>query len=235
MNAARSDDPRMLLLETSSRVGWVAVTHGSEILGQRRLDESRRHARDLAPAVASLCAAQGWRVRDLDGVVVSIGPGSYTGLRVGLTSAKTLAYATGCVLLKVPTFRALVTQMPSEVGLVDLLADAQPPKLYVQRFIRRADGWSEGELRVVEVEEWLGAVSPDVWVTGPGLAVVEPRLPPEIRAIREGGAELRPESLLKVGLDRWRRGETDDPWTLEPLYLRPSNAEEKWPERQQAP
>src|SRR5262245_52282348 len=93
--------PRLLILETSGRLGQVAVAGGSALRERRRLDEARRHARDLAPAVADLLATQGWKARDLHAVIVSLGPGSYTGLRVGLMSAKTLAYATGCTLIGV--------------------------------------------------------------------------------------------------------------------------------------
>ena len=66
----------------------------------RRLDEARRNARDLAPAAAELLQKQGWKPIGLDAVLVSCGPGSYTGLRVGIMSAKTLAYATRCALIR---------------------------------------------------------------------------------------------------------------------------------------
>src|SRR6516225_5973122 len=88
--------PRLLALETSGRVGRVGLAEGPELILERTLDASRRHAQDLAPSVAKLLHLRGWRPCDLDGVVVSIGPGSYTGLRVGVISAKALAFATGC-------------------------------------------------------------------------------------------------------------------------------------------
>src|SRR5215471_12911522 len=106
-------DARLLLLETSGRVGQVALAEGGRLRGVRRLEETRRHARDLAPAVRELLAAQGWRVRDLHGVIVSRGPGSYTGLRVGIMSAKALAYATGCTLLAIDTFAVIAGQAPA--------------------------------------------------------------------------------------------------------------------------
>jgi tRNA threonylcarbamoyl adenosine modification protein YeaZ len=82
------DAPCLLILETSGRVASVALAEGGRLLGTRRLDEARRHARDLAPAVAGLLAGQGRRPRDVHAVLVGRGPGSYTGLRVGVMSAK---------------------------------------------------------------------------------------------------------------------------------------------------
>src|SRR5216684_2191388 len=115
------EEAMLLILETSGRVGQVALAQGSRLCGMRRLDEARRHARDLAPAVANLLAEQGSSPRDVQGVIVSRGPGSYTGLRVGIMSAKTFAYATGCALIAVETFAAIAQQAPDNVSVLDVL------------------------------------------------------------------------------------------------------------------
>lgn len=232
MNELRTDDPRLLMVDTSGRVGVVAVAWGDRILGERRLEETRRHARDLAPSVAELCRAAGWRVRELDGVIVSIGPGSYTGLRVGIISAKTLAYATGCVVLAIPTFRVIVEQSPAEARVVDVLADAQQGLLYAQRFHRHDEGWRDEELRIIKSTDWRATLSAEVWVSGPGLSVVEDELPPSQPRVSREDREARAATLLRLGRTRWQHGESDDLWKLEPLYLRPSNAEENWERRQ---
>src|SRR5438270_13709798 len=117
------EEPRIVILETSCQVGQVAVARGAKVLAVRRLDEARRHARDLVPALRDLLAEQGWRARELDAVVVSRGPGSYTGLRVGVMSAKTLTYATGCALLAIDTFAAIALQAPPDVRSVAVIAD----------------------------------------------------------------------------------------------------------------
>ncbi len=103
-------EPRLLVIDTSHRVGVVALAAGDRLLGERRLDEARRHARDLVPAIRDLLAEVHWKARELDAVFVSRGPGSYTGLRVGIMSAKTLAYASGCTLLGLETFAAIARQ-----------------------------------------------------------------------------------------------------------------------------
>src|SRR5258708_38760875 len=115
----------------------------------------RRHARDLAPTVADLLREEGWQASDLAGVVVSRGPGSYTGLRIGLMSAKTLAYSTRCALLGIDSFAAIAMQTPPECARVDVIADAQKDLIYAQPFIRVVERWEPaGELRVRPFVAW---------------------------------------------------------------------------------
>jgi tRNA threonylcarbamoyladenosine biosynthesis protein TsaB len=233
MPVASDDTPRLLILETSGRVAQVAVAEGAVLLAVRRLDEVRRHARDLAPTVAELLRERGWRPRDLHAVFVSRGPGSYTGLRVGIMSAKALAYATGCALLAIDTFAAIARQAPAEVIRLDVIADAQQEKVYVQRFERRpgADLVPASALVIVPLAPWLAGLDPSTRVSGPGLRVYRNRLPAEVQPVAEEAWEPQAESLLHLGLSRYRAGEKDDVWSVEPLYLRPSAAEEKWRDR----
>jgi tRNA threonylcarbamoyladenosine biosynthesis protein TsaB len=228
-----TSEPRLLILETSGRVGQVALAEGAAVRQVRRLDEARRHARDLVPAIADLLTAQRWRPKEVQAVIVSRGPGSYTGLRVGIMSAKTFAYLTGCTLLAIDTFAAIVRQAPAEATHVDVLADAQQEKVYVQSFARRAmDLWAPASpLRIESWADWLAQRHADAWVTGPGLWAYASRLPKEIPTVQAAAWDPQPESLLSIGLARYQAGERDDPWTLEPLYLRPSSAEEKWQQR----
>jgi tRNA threonylcarbamoyladenosine biosynthesis protein TsaB len=167
-------------------------------------------------------------------VIVSRGPGSYTGLRVGIMSAKAFAYATGCVFLAVDTFSAIARQVSAEVLRLDVLADAQQDKVYVQPFIRTAPAaamTAADPLVIRPFADWLAERAPDAWVTGPGLRGNEGRLPAVARAVDPARWDPAPESLLEIGLERYRRGERDDLWAAEPLYLRPSAAEEQWRQR----
>jgi tRNA threonylcarbamoyladenosine biosynthesis protein TsaB len=227
-------EPRMLILETSGRIGQVAVAEGQHLRGVRRLEETRRHARDLVPAVKDLLAGLGWRPRDLQGVIVSRGPGSYTGLRVSIMSAKALAYATGCAVLAIETFTAIAQQVPPEILRLDVLADAQQDKVYVQSFGRISSAQALAALSPLAIQpfaEWLAGREASAWVTGPGLRGKEQRIAGDRRVVEADRWEPRPESLLHLGLARFVKGGRDDYWSLEPLYLRPSSAEEKWPQR----
>jgi tRNA threonylcarbamoyladenosine biosynthesis protein TsaB len=219
---------RLLILETSGRVGQVALADGETLRGVRRLDEARRHARDLAPAVHELLAEAHWTAKELDAVFVSRGPGSYTGLRVGIMSAKALAYATRRALLAIDTFAAIAHQAPAEAIRIDVLADAQQERVYVQRFARSEHGLrAESALAIHPLNEWLQSMDESVWLTGPGVRVYEARLGGR-RLVAADLWDPRPQSLLHLGLDRLRNGERDDMWQVEPLYLRPSAAEQQW-------
>lgn len=220
--------PRLLILETSGRRGLVAVADGGVVREARRLDEARRNARDLAPAVAELLRGQGWKATDLDAVLVSRGPGSYTGLRVGIMSAKTLAYATRCALVGIDTFAAIAHQAPPECDRLNVLSDAQQDKVYAQSFARRGTSWQPGELSIRPFSDWLSGRDPLAWATGPGLAKWRDKLPADVRCVDQDAWEPSAESLLAVGLARYQAGERDDPFALEPLYLRASSAEEQW-------
>ena len=222
-------DPRFLIIETSHRRGLVALAYGNRVVGQRVLEEARRHCRELVPSVKELLDEHGWNMNNLTGVIASRGPGSYTGLRVGLMSAKTLAYATGRALLAVDTFAAIALQGPPQAATVDVIADAQQEKAYVQRFHRESNAWvAAAPLAIRPFLEWRETLSPSNWVSGPGLEIFAARLPAEIQRVAPGNWTPKSESLLKLGLERWRRGDVDDVFTVEPLYLRVSAAEEKW-------
>ena len=221
----------MLLLETSHQPGHVGLALGDQLQARRQLASGRHNARDLAPAMAALLGELGWAARDLDAVAVGRGPGSYTGLRVGIMSAKTMAYVTGCPLVAVDTFAILAEQTPPEAQRIDIIADAQKEAAYVQSFAREDVAWkATDELRIREFGEWLESRDPSAWVGGPGLLRYRDRL---------GGVAVPPvecwspglEALLVLATRRLDLGERDDPFSLEPLYLRASSAELQWRDR----
>jgi tRNA threonylcarbamoyladenosine biosynthesis protein TsaB len=217
--------PRFVLIETSQQPGLVAVAEGDRLLSVRRLDEARRHARDLAPAVGDLLAGHVWQPRDVNAIAVGRGPGSYTGLRVGVMSAKAFTYAAGCGLLGLETFAVLAAQAPTEVQRLTVLADAQQDKVYVQEF---EHGAAVSALRIQAFNDWLEGTTKPLFVTGPGLQKWAKKLSGNVAVLDETLWYPHAETLLQLALARWQRGERDDIWNLEPIYLRPSSAEEKW-------
>jgi tRNA threonylcarbamoyladenosine biosynthesis protein TsaB len=149
---------------------------------------------------------------------------------VGVMSAKAFAYAAGCAVLALDTFTAIALQSPPDAALVDVIADAQQDKIYIQRFQRDSPQkipLPVNALAIRSFADWL-AEGPAPWVSGPGLRLHRTLIPSTIQLVNESEWDPHIESLLHLALARWQAGERADLFALEPLYLRPSSAEEKW-------
>jgi tRNA threonylcarbamoyladenosine biosynthesis protein TsaB len=219
---------RWLILETSGRGGRVGVAVGAQVVRSADLDPVRRHNRDLVPTAAALLEAEGIKPTELTGVMVSIGPGSFTGLRVGVMSAKALAYATGCRLMAVPTFHAIAGQSPAEVSVVEVISDALQGLVYAQRFRRVGiEQWDPAdELRIEPVADWAGRLAADVWVSGPGVDLHDRAIPEAVTRVPAADRMPGMAAVYRAGL-RQAPLSAAEVMRLEPLYLRPSSAEEK--------
>ena len=224
------DSHKLLILETSGRAGKVALAEGDRLIARADLDPGRRHARDLSPAVNRLLNQQRWLPSDVTAVLVSLGPGSYTGLRVGIISAKAFAYATGCAILGIDTLAAVALQAGSD-GPVEVIVDAQQDRVYCQRFRSLSSTGlphPETGLDVLSFDSWKQRRPADARVSGPGLVRFASRLPSNVPIVAAERWHPQPESLLRLGLIRLLAGQTDNVIALEPRYARPSSAEEKW-------
>lgn len=216
-----------MLIETSGRVGQIALARDGALLARARLDESRRHARDLAAAVQARFQAEKLVPADCTGVIVGLGPGSYTGLRVGLASAKAFAYALNCPLVAVPTFRAIVAGLPAAVTEVEIIADGLQGVVYAERFRRGNDGWeSLLPLALMPVAEWAARLRGGDCVTGPGLGVHAAAVPPGVEQLAEEFRLPTLAGLLQAAAGT-RPCTREELFNIEPLYLRGSSAEEK--------
>ncbi len=216
-------------LEASARVGSVALYRGEE--GRRgqtvevELGEERGHARALAPAIQDLLAHHGVGPRDLDLIVVGLGPGGYTGVRLALATAKTLSACLEKPLLGVPSTAVLAAHPRVPPGAVLAAVDARHGLVYGGLYHKDEHGLpSEVEAPFLRpAAELLAALAPATFVAGDGCAVLQRAAG---RAV-PGDATLMPRAgdLLALGLARRARGERDEERTLLPLYLRPSEAE----------
>jgi tRNA threonylcarbamoyladenosine biosynthesis protein TsaB len=216
-----------LALETSSLAGSVALLADDHLLAQQSL-AAGRSTQTLAPAIDRLLKDAGLRPADLNLVAVTIGPGSFTGLRIGVTTAKTLAYAVGAQVLGLDTLEVIACQAPRESRELHVVLDAQRKELFLARF-----RWEEDQLvrldesRIVAAETWLAELQPGSIVTGPGLARLEDRLPTRVQTVDLALRQPAAEAVGRLALRHYREGRRDDLWKLAPQYLRASAAEEK--------
>jgi tRNA threonylcarbamoyladenosine biosynthesis protein TsaB len=207
-------------LETSTLEPSVAARRGAQTLEQE-LAGARPHARDLLPALERLLRELGAAPREVDTVVVGTGPGSYTGLRVGVATALGLARATGARLAAVPSTESLVRAALAPGEEASVVIDARSGELYFARYRR---GPAEVEVVLAPCVVRAVALEP---LLAPGSLVLA-----DHDAVRAAGLERRadlridrrsrPRALatLELGLARLAARGPDDPSGVEPLYLR---------------
>ena len=220
----------ILALETSGFGGSIALMNDADVIGTRILDSARRHAQTLVPEVQGLFQQLGKRTADCELIAVSTGPGSFTGLRVGITFAKTLSYAAGTRIAAVPTFPSLALGCPADVDRVQVIMNAQRQELFVGRFQRMESGmWLESQpLTIEKVDEWLAKLAPHDVVTGPGLDPIAAEVGARCRALPEEFRQPKAECVGRLGHQMALSGQFTSCWELQPLYVRKSAAEEKW-------
>jgi tRNA threonylcarbamoyladenosine biosynthesis protein TsaB len=183
----------------------------------------------LAPALRDLLNKVGWAAQSIELVSVTSGPGSFTGLRIGVTTAKTLAYAVGSEIIGVDTLDVLAAQAKSPAGRLWPIIDAQRQEVFTAAFEVSQDGVPRrvGDTVVMKQENWLAELRAGDCVTGPRLRTLAARLPADITAAPEDVWQPTAATVGQVAWQAYQAGQRDDVWKLLPNYHRLSAAEEK--------
>ncbi len=224
---------KVLAIETSSRVGSLALAVGGELVAVQEFRRNLRHVAELLPAMDRATGQLGWRAEDLDQVYVSAGPGSFTGLRIGITVAKTLAMACGVRLVAVGSIEVIAANAPAGAINVGVVLDAKRGQVFGGRFERR-----EGRL-VTTLEACLTEPRKFVAESAKPMLLLGEGLRHHQEALKAEGVQVGAESLwwpkaqevCKIGWAMGRKGEFSDPVSLRPIYLRVPEAEELWNKR----
>lgn len=208
------------------------------LLAEINVQTGNTHSERLMPQIKKLFVLAGVSPAGLNALAVSIGPGSFTGLRIGLTTAKTLAYAWGKPVVGVPTLEALAFGCPSGAGWVSAMLDAQKGRVYQTLY-----QWNNGALaeiwpvRIVSAEQAfqeLARLDEPVTVVGESVrdyAALAEAAGNRICLAPEHAAMPRAACVAFLGLAGWQAGLAVDPMTLNPLYVRRPEAEELWERR----
>ncbi len=220
---------RILAIETADLRGSVALLQRDQLLAERTLDAQRRSARSLAPAIAELLDEAGWRPQDVQLVAVATGPGSFTGLRIGVTTAKAFAYAASCQVIDVHTLEAIAARADANVSRLWVVLDAERGELFAAEFARTADGALRevAPTSIVAHEAWLASLAPGSVVTGPGLERLQDRLPSGVTIIEPALWAPIASVVGRLGWQHYEAGQRADVFALVPQYFRRTAAEEK--------
>jgi len=207
----------------------LAAYRDEELLDSVQLNPQQQSAQSLAPGMKGLLSHVGWNMTDVELVAVTHGPGSFTGLRVGVTTAKTFAYATGCQLLGLDTLEIIACQSPDTSVPVYSVLDAQRGQLYSACYQIGKTGLPKciDSTAIIDADAWLEQLPSGTIVTGSGLNKVADRLPSHVQKTPEEFWIPTAETAGRLALLHYRSGRRDDHWKLVPQYYRKSAAEEK--------
>lgn len=222
----------MLGLDTATRRASVGLLIDGEVVVEQSRPAQGSHAVSLLPLIDAVLRQANCAVRGLDAVAVSSGPGSFTGLRVGISVAKGFARATGVRLVAVPTLEGLARTVPGEPGVICALLDARKGELYSACFESSAGGWRRLTADRLVTADTLAAMLPTPCVVvGDGVTVCESMLRTHfgtrVSLLPADTYGPRGGVIAAMGWERLQAGEGADVSGLEPMYVRPSEAELK--------
>jgi tRNA threonylcarbamoyladenosine biosynthesis protein TsaB len=216
---------RLLAVETSSLAGGVALLDDERLVAEYVLDVSITHSERLMAAIDRVLADARWAPRQLEGLAVAVGPGSFTGLRIAVSTVKGLALALGLPIAAVPTLDAMAAAVPWAALPVCPVLDARKGEVYASCY-----RWADGAMRrewdylALPPERFDARLTEPTIVIGDGAAVVHS---PHVRRLPPPRRVPSPACVGALGLARLRAGEGVEAAALTPLYLRPSEAELK--------
>ncbi|NOT01079.1 MAG: tRNA (adenosine(37)-N6)-threonylcarbamoyltransferase complex dimerization subunit type 1 TsaB [Phycisphaerales bacterium] len=239
-----------LAVETTGRVGGIALGRDDDIVAAAAFNTAFNHAVELLPTVDGLCRAHGCEPSALSELYVSGGPGSFTGLRIGITLARTLAWSMGVRVVRVATLDAVAQNAldanppPLNLGVV---LDAKRKSVFAAAYRLIGNRYfSTAPAAECDPVTFLDCLPKPAAVTGEGVPFIAEALtrvmggPP---SPDPGGLFVLPESLFRaraevvyrLGRERAAAGDFDDPAQLIPIYVRRPEAEEVWDRRHRSP
>jgi tRNA threonylcarbamoyladenosine biosynthesis protein TsaB len=231
---------KILAIEISTMLGGIAIVDDSAgLIAEMRLNVESTHSERLMTGVEHVLKQSGLALSDIDAFAVAIGPGSFTGLRIGLSTVKGFSYATGKPIVSIPTLEALAWNFPYCKYPVCTMLDARKKEVYAALFIWENSGFRRliNELSI-KVERLLEMINenltelPDkILFTGEGSLLYKDKIRKIMgdKAIFASSEKIvpSPASVACLGMRKAVKGEFSEPISLVPFYIRKSEAEIK--------
>ncbi|MCA9058000.1 MAG: tRNA (adenosine(37)-N6)-threonylcarbamoyltransferase complex dimerization subunit type 1 TsaB [Planctomycetaceae bacterium] len=217
---------KLLAIETSGPRGSIAISIDGCLVEQRWLQtDGRRHAQTLTADLDQLLRELEILPAEIDVVAVSIGPGSFTGLRVGLTCAKTFAWLNECRLVAIETPAIVARQANPQIPVVRVIQDALRGEFFMAayRITETGQRVSEADVCLIPGTE----LPTDVPLAGQGIEKLAPECLARFQTTDSAEWEPRAATVATIGWEFALIERFCDTATLEPLYIRRSYAEEK--------
>lgn len=238
---------RILALDTATSACSVAVVDGDVVRAELTLEVPRAHSTRLMPLIAQAIEESGLKRSELELIAVGVGPGSFTGLRIGIATAKGLALGLGIPAVGVSSLKAIALGTGAQVGLVVPMLDAKRERIFTAAFAPGTEDpatWVEvlpaqhttvSELapQLADIRAGLHHGWQFVTTAGDGAEPYSAKLDlGEALRVAPAGLRLpRASAVARIGLSEYRAGAATDPDALAAVYLRQTEAERLWEAR----
>jgi len=227
----------LLALDSATPRVSVAIGRDGAVVGEVKLVGGRRHAEQVAPAIRYLCNELDVELGHLTAIAVGLGPGLFTGLRVGVTTAKVMAQALRVPVVGIPSLDLVAYPVRHTTRMIAAVLDARRHEVFYARY-RPVPG---GVQRVCDYEvgppddlvSELEAGTEEVLLVGDG-ALAYPEVFGRLERVEHAGPAFTAPSaaaLVELAAARVEREEFEAHWDVHPLYLRHSDAEIEWQRR----
>jgi tRNA threonylcarbamoyladenosine biosynthesis protein TsaB len=217
----------LLALDTATGKGSVALTDGGRLLGESSLESQGAYLTLLLPGIEALLKATGRRLEEVEAIGASAGPGHFTGLRIGVATAKALAWALEIPLVPVPTLEVLAAQVPSQSQPLAVLLDAKRGEVFYGLYLSPEERprllAGPERLKVEDLPARLPP--PPLMLTGPGLDAHRRFLQAALPDLPWAPPEAhypRARTVARLARVRLAEGLTVPPAQLVPTYLTPA-------------
>ena len=222
---------KILGIDTSSNILSVAVSEDDIILGENTINNSSNHSPKLVPMIDELLTKLNIDISQIDIFACSLGPGSFTGIRIGLALAKSMAQANDKLIVGVSSLLSLGKNidMDNIDGYVCPMIDAKNNNIYTCILDNKYNIVLDYQaLNIEELIEKCNTLNKPIYFLGNGAIIhkenIENNMPStNILGIQD--SELNAKNICILGYEKFRNGQTDNIYSLSPTYLRPSSAE----------
>ena len=242
-----AQEPLILAIETSGRLGYVAIAIGKQMLAETAFSGQMRHSSEVFPSICTLLKRFGRKPNDIEHIYISIGPGSFTGLRIAVSIAKTMHLANGVKVVAVDTLDIIAAnvddymrQEKTGVEKIAVILDAKRGQFYIAAYRYTGDEqrmagdgiWKklfpDSLMTASQFLDQFADKTKPIWLLGEGLVYYADTFKAEgIHLLDESCWTPRAEKVHMLGWKMACAGQFADPVTLQPRYLRKPQVTEK--------
>ena len=238
----------ILAVETSAPIGSVAIAAGRQLLAEATFSGPMRHSSEIFPAIRGILDRFGRKPKDIEHIYISVGPGSFTGLRIAVSIAKIMHLASAVKIVAVDTLDVIaanaadyIRQEKTDVEKIAVILDAKRGQFYIAVYQRTRDGrqatshgiWKkifpDSLMTASQFLDRFSGKSGPVWLLGEGLVYYADKFKPVpsgvegaegVRILDKSCWTPRAEKVHMLGYEMSLKGQFADPVTLQPKYLR---------------